>query len=279
MRVSGREEGGRTVEANAAGATRRMPRAAVSEAVSPLSPADQVRVADEILAREYAYLKESSFHSDSLRDRFIQLYLVLAGSALSGAVALASKDQPLLPEVLAGLTGGLAWVGIGVLLMLIRLRRIAVECMQGMSRIKDSLRAPLGAAERRRVDDAILWDHGTVPRAPSWRGDSHKVHFLSAGIVVLLTALLVGAAAFYLQLAFLGEGATGRTVDVHPFLYRAAAVTALALVSLQHFYVRRLSAEMRSLEQDVAAARARRQAARPDAAADEALPPPMRPGP
>lgn len=58
----------------------------------------------ELPARENDYLKESSFHCDGLRDRFIKLYLVLAGTALSEAVALAGSERPLLPEVLAILT-------------------------------------------------------------------------------------------------------------------------------------------------------------------------------
>lgn len=205
--------------------------------------------ADDILAREYLYLKESSFHSDGLRDRFLQLYLVLAGTALSGAVALADKDRVLLPEVLAGLTAGLALVGLMVLLMLVRLRRVAVECMQGMTLIKLCLTRPLSANQRERVEGAIPWGQETVPRAPTWRADLLKVHFLSAGIVALLTALLAGAAAFYLQLAFLADPAGEQATDIHPFLYRAALVSLLTLALLVELYQRRLRAEMRQPEE------------------------------
>ena len=194
-----------------------------------------------LLAREHDYLKESSFHSDSLRDRFIQLYLVLAGSALSGAVALAGSDRPLLPEVLAVLTGSLALVGLMVLLMLVRLRRVAVECMQGMVLIKVAIGRDLDPAAKSRLADTLIWDDQSLPRPPGYRNSLRTVHALSAGVVMLLAGLLAGAALFF------GVQAASGVPDGRALGW--SAIVGLAAILAQYrLYIALLRREMVDLD-------------------------------
>lgn len=193
-----------------------------------------------LLAREHDYLKESSFHCDSLRDRFIQLYLVLAGSALSGAVALAGSDRPLLPEVLAVLTGSLALVGVMVLLMLVRLRRVSVECMQGMALIKLAVRGGLDAAARARLADTLIWDEQSLPRLPGAWNSLRTVHALSAGVVILLAGLLGGAAVFF--------GATSAFGVPDGWALRGSAIGGIVVIlGLYRWYIALLRREMTDL--------------------------------
>lgn len=190
-----------------------------------------------LLAREHDYLKESSFHCDSLRDRFIQLYLVLAGSALSGAVALAGSSRPLLPEVLAILTGSLALVGLMVLLMLVRLRRVSVECMQGMALIKLAVSRELESAARAHLADTLIWDEQTLPGAPRAWSSLRSVHALSAGVVILLAGLLGGAAVFF--------GATsGFGLRDGWALRGSSACGVVAILGLYRLYIALLRREM-----------------------------------
>ncbi len=193
-----------------------------------------------MLAREHDYLKESSFHSDSLRDRFIQLYLVLAGSALSGAVALAGSDRPLLPEVLAVLTGSLALVGLMVLLMLVRLRRVSVECMQGMSLIKLAVSRDLDSADRARLADTLIWDEQTLPGAPRAWSSLRTVHALSAGVVIQLAGLLGGAAVFFGVQSVFG-------VPDLAVLRWSAAFSLAVILGLYRLYIVLLRREMTDL--------------------------------
>jgi hypothetical protein len=55
------------------------------------------------LETEYAYVTQSSFHTDTLRDRYIEFYILLIGAAFSGILGIAQLGQATISPYVLGL--------------------------------------------------------------------------------------------------------------------------------------------------------------------------------
>lgn len=157
----------------------------------------------KLLELEYQYLTQSSFQTDTLRNQFVQFYLVIVGVAATALVGLAqvqAKDG----QMQAGLTLGSSWIyslialfigalGVIMLQLFARLRRVVIECLQGMVLLKRYALDHLGVAPDSPLDSAMLWDAHSVPQDESFR---------SASFVLVLVFMLLDTSMFVLASMF-----------------------------------------------------------------------------
>ena len=89
------------------------------------------------LEKEYDYVTQSSFHTDKLRDRYIEFYILLTGAAFSGILGLAQSGKVTIsPYVLGLISLFLAIVGAFEVLIFVRLRRVVIESLQASTLTK-----------------------------------------------------------------------------------------------------------------------------------------------
>jgi hypothetical protein len=149
---------------------------------------------DELVRLEYTYLTESSFRSDELRDRIFQFYLVIvstAAAAILGLSQLASSnstfsvfDEPTFRLAFAMLAILIGVIGLVMLPIFVRLRRVVMECLQGTVLIK---RYVMNTVGERRFGDAFIWDDRTLPHDESYGSAS----FLLVFVFILLDSVML----------------------------------------------------------------------------------------
>jgi hypothetical protein len=149
-----------------------------------------------LLEREYEYVTQSSFHTDELRDRFIQFYMLLAGIAFSIVIGLAQMENAN-PEPLAFAVVGVVvfLVGAGLVLIFVRLRRIVWECLLASVLIKEYFRKH--AAHPDDLGNALFWDRATAP--------PQKEKWYSASSLLVLLIAILGSAMLGMALYFVLE--------------------------------------------------------------------------
>lgn len=168
----------------------------------PVVPAPN-ELRDELLQMEYTYLTQSSFRSDELRDRIFQFYLVIvstAAAAILGLTQLASSGQPTglpfdpssIKWALVTLSGLIGIIGVVMVPIFVRLRRVVIECLQGTVLLK---RYVLNVVNERRFGDAFIWDDRTLPRDENYSSAS----FLLIFVFILLDTVMLSL-PFYLLL-------------------------------------------------------------------------------
>lgn len=140
--------------------------------VPPVVPPTPADLRDELIELEYRYLTESSFRSDELRDRIFQFYLLIVSTASAVIIGLVQFNQgdtnsPLPIDVgtfrwaLGGLALVIGLIGVVMVPIFVRLRRVVIECLQGTVLLK---RYTLNAVGEERFGDAFIWDDQTLPR-------------------------------------------------------------------------------------------------------------------
>jgi hypothetical protein len=162
---------------------------------------DELRL--KLLELEYEYLTQSSFQTDTLRNQFVQFYLVIVGVAATALVGLAqiqSRDG----QTLGALTSQWSWVysmiaafigalGVVMLRLFVRLRRVVMECLQGTVLLKGYVMNELGGDKARRLGSAMLWDDLSVPTDESYG---------SASFVLIFVFMLLDSSMFFLASLF-----------------------------------------------------------------------------
>lgn len=144
----------------------------------------------ELLGREYEYVTESSFHSDNLRNQYIQLYIILTGAALSGAIAVAQFDIKVPPAILSLVAILIGLIGVLEVAIFVRLRAVVIECLQATVLLKEYALRNLPPDLREQLASAFLWDAETLP---------NPLNMLSASsllvvLVIILDSTMFGAA-------------------------------------------------------------------------------------
>jgi len=163
------------------------------------APRDELR--DEMIQLEYTYLTQSSFRSDELRDRIFQFYLLIVSTAAAvilGLTQLAQPerisafpfDAPTLKWALVTLAGLIGIIGVVMVPIFARLRRVVIECLQGTVLLK---RYALNQVQEKYFGDAFIWDDRTLPRDESFSSAS----FLLIFVFMLLDSVMLSL-PFYL---------------------------------------------------------------------------------
>lgn len=144
--------------------------------------------AEKILEEEFEYASTATEQAQEHRMTIVNFYLLLAGGAGSGVVALLSAK----PQV-AVAAGPLLWVITAVgglfLLQLASLRRAWASSVMEMNYIKEFFIANSEEFEGQALTGAFLWNPRTVP-------DTHKrgnVYYYSAVLIAVInTAMFLG---------------------------------------------------------------------------------------
>jgi hypothetical protein len=161
-----------------------------------------IELRDDLLQMEYTYLTQSSFRSDELRDRIFQFYLLIVSTAAAvilGLTQLANNGQPrglpfdptTLRWAMATLAFLIGIIGVVMIPIFTRLRRVVIECLQGTVLIK---RYVMNLVSEKRFPDAFIWDDRTLPRDESFTSAS----FLLIFVFMLLDAVMLCLPLFLL---------------------------------------------------------------------------------
>jgi hypothetical protein len=141
-----------------------------------------------LLEMEYEYVTNSSFHTDDLRDKFIQYYLIIVSVALTLIIGLIENTRVDV-AIFAVISLVLFAIGLVLMFVLIRLRRIVWECIAATSLIKEYYKKH--ASHAKDLKHALLWDKGSMP-SEKW----HSVTSLLALLVAMLDSTMLGSALF-----------------------------------------------------------------------------------
>ena len=170
--------------------------------VSPDGAVSELRT--KFVELEYRYLIESSFHSDNLRNQIIQFYLLVAGLAATAIVGLAQLAAKSGTESASRLDfpawsyGALAFfvalVGVMMIPIFVRLRRVVMECLQGTVLLKRYVQQAMTAQRGEVFDAAMIWDADSLPT---------DEHYLTASFMLVLVVMLLDSAMFALSAASL----------------------------------------------------------------------------
>jgi len=117
---------------------------------------------------EYGYLTQSSFHTDELRNKFIEFYLLNVGAAGSVMLGLAQLGTRVPHWVYASAAFFLGILGMVMLPIFARLRRVVLECLQGTALSKRYVEEVINAGEDKKFSSALLWDASTLPTDESY---------------------------------------------------------------------------------------------------------------
>ncbi len=141
------------------------------------------------LETEYAYVTQSSFHTDKLRDRYIEFYILLTGAAFSGILGLAQSGKVAIsPYVLGLISLFLAIVGVFEVLIFVRLRRVVIESLQASTLIKTYY-----IKHYSHLEPAFLWGTKTVPQ----RERLYTASFLLVLLVIFLDSAMFATSAYF----------------------------------------------------------------------------------
>ncbi len=141
------------------------------------------------LETEYAYVTQSSFHTDTLRDRYIEFYILLIGAAFSGILGIAQLGQATIsPYVLGLIALFLAIVGVFEVLIFVRLRRVVIESLQASTLIKMCY-----IKHYPHLEPVFLWDTETLPK----RERLYTASFLLVLLVIFLDSAMFATSAYF----------------------------------------------------------------------------------
>jgi hypothetical protein len=155
----------------------------------------------ELLGREYDYVTQSSFHSDELRNQYIQFYILLTGAALAAGTAVAESKLGVPHSVLAAASLLIGLVGVLEVAIFVRLRVVVIECLRATVLLKAYAFRHLAGQERRAFESAFLWDHNTLPDGRSLTSASSLLLVL----IIILDSAMFAAAAYFAAVDRLGQ--------------------------------------------------------------------------
>ena len=182
------------------------------------------------LEKEYDYVTQSSFHTDKLRDRYIEFYLVLTGAAFSGILGLAQSGKVTIsPYVLGLISLFLAIVGIFEVLIFVRLRRVVIESLQASALIKMYY-----IKHYPHLKPAFLWGTKTVPQ---------RERFCTASFLLVLLVIFLDSAMFATSAYFFLEAQSG-VIWLPWRLAFSVFVFGLAFLLQAWLYFRRINKEL-----------------------------------
>lgn len=170
-------------------------------APSSLDVRSNERLLADMLGREYDNFNQSSFHSDNLRNQIIQFYLILVGAAATAIVGIAQLQAggtsavPLANQVLwpfSAIAFFIGLIGIIMLPIFVRLRRVVLECLAGTVLIKRYVERNLGKTGDTLFGSAMLWDARSLPLDENYLTASFVLVF----VVMLLSSVMVALGVF-----------------------------------------------------------------------------------
>ena len=151
---------------------------------------------DELLASEYEYITHTANQANEDRARVASFYLIAVGSLVAALFGTQLFDVDKFTQsvkvMFSGLFVLLTLLGTSTIMQLARLRGAWYEAMQAMNQIKD-----FAMKQNPELTDAFRWTKDTLP--PKYKKGS--VSYFQAVEVSLISALMFGAAVFFLQQA------------------------------------------------------------------------------
>ncbi len=156
---------------------------------------------DELLAAEFDYIAQTAIQANEDRARVSSFYLIAVGSLVAAMFGTQFFDPNFFSQTVdimfSGLFLLLTLLGTSTILQLARLRAAWYESMLAMNQLKDYM-----MSEDKSLIKAFRWKTSTLPA--KYKTDS--VSYYQAIEVALISGLMLGAAAFFMQQAFLSIG-------------------------------------------------------------------------
>ncbi|MBN2116586.1 MAG: hypothetical protein JW730_08450 [Anaerolineales bacterium] len=156
---------------------------------------------DELLAAEFDYIAQTAVQANEDRARVSSFYLIAVGSLLAAMFGTQFFDPNFFTQTVnlmfSGLFILLTLLGTSTIMQLARLRAAWYESMLAMNQLKDYM-----MSENKSLVKAFRWKTNTLP--PKYKTSS--VSYYQAVEVALISGLMFGAAAFFIQQAFSPAG-------------------------------------------------------------------------
>lgn len=156
---------------------------------------------DELLAAEFDYIAQTAIQANEDRARVSSFYLIAVGSLLAAMFGTQFFDPNFFTQTVSIMFSGLfillTLLGTSTIMQLARLRAAWYESMLAMNQLKAYM-----MNENKSLVQAFRWTANTLP-AKYKRG---SVSYYQAVEVALISALMFGAAAFFVQQAFFAIG-------------------------------------------------------------------------
>ena len=152
---------------------------------------------DELLAAEYDYIAQTASQAHEDRARVSSFYLIAVGSLVAALFSTQLFEPDSFTQTVKIMFGGLfillTLLGTTTIMQLARLRGAWFESMQAMNQLKEFM-----VSQNNELAKAFLWTNDSLPS--KFKTDS--VSYYQAVEVALISALMFGAAIFFLQQAF-----------------------------------------------------------------------------
>jgi len=152
---------------------------------------------DELLAAEYDYIAQTASQAHEDRARVSSFYLIAVGSLVAALFGTQFVDPNFFSQTVKIMFGGLfillTLLGTSTIMQLARLRAAWFESMQAMNQLKEFM-----VSQNNDLAKAFHWTNNSLPS--KFKTDS--VSYYQAVEVALISALMFGAAIFFLQQAF-----------------------------------------------------------------------------
>ena len=156
---------------------------------------------DELLAAEFNYIAQTAIQANEDRARVSSFYLIAVGSAVAALLGtqLLDVNSPLrtVNLIFSGLFALLTLLGTSTVMQLARLRSAWYESALAMNQLKDYM-----ITQNTSLNQAFRWKTSTLPSIRK----KDSISYYQALEVALISGLMLGAAAFFLQRAFLPIG-------------------------------------------------------------------------
>ncbi|HJR79778.1 MAG TPA: hypothetical protein VJ821_06885 [Anaerolineales bacterium] len=156
---------------------------------------------DELLAAEFNYIAQTAIQANEDRARISSFYLIAVGSAVAALLGtqLFDINSPLqtVNLIFSGLFALLTLLGTSTIMQLAHLRAAWHESALAMNQLKDYM-----MSQNITLNEAFRWKTNTLPSKYKRNG----ISYYQALEVALISGLMFGAAAFFLQRAFFAMG-------------------------------------------------------------------------
>lgn len=152
---------------------------------------------DELLAAEYDYIAQTASQAHEDRARVSSFYLIAVGSLVAALFSTQLFEPDSFTQTVKIMFGGLflllTLLGTSTIMQLARLRAAWFESMQAMNQLKEFM-----VSQNKELANAFLWTNSSLPS----KYKTNSVSYYQAVEVALISALMFGAAIFFLQQAF-----------------------------------------------------------------------------
>ena len=156
---------------------------------------------DELLAAEFDYIAQTAIQANEDRARVSSFYLIAVGSLVAAMFGTQLFDPNFFTQTVnlmfSGLFILLTLLGTSTVMQLARLRAAWYESMLAMNQLKDYM-----MSENKSLVKAFRWKTNTLPS----KYKISSVSYYQALEVALISGLMFGAAAFFMQQAFFSIG-------------------------------------------------------------------------